>query len=454
MKKIKKEKGITLVALIVTIVILLILAGISISTLTNTGIFGKAKEVQKVSENAEKEQKNILSEYEDEIYNNASTSKVEKVSDSKPGELEIDESNPNEYTINSIEDLVFFSYDVRNGNTYEGKTVKLGQDLDFKSSKSYVNSHRTDYEKYGYSGDLKQALETSGFEPIGVYEDDTFDFNNSFSGIFDGNEKIIYNLNIKKKIEENKKFGIGLFGANNGIIKNIKLKDVNIVISENTTFYGAIGGIAGLNKKEKIINNCNVSGNIEVIESNGNYNLGGIIGANVGECKKCFNEANICGTIINPNLSVIMEARIGGIAGVNEENGIIQDTYNTGNIYNKKSIEKQGARYFLSGVVGRNFGNINTGYNIGKIINNSKFGTILINEVVCIENNSTIENGYYLKDSITNNTTNNISKQSNGIEKTEEEMKTDNFIQLLNKENQNIWKKDTKNQNNGYPIFE
>ena len=194
MKKIKKEKGITLVALIVTIVILLILAGISISTLTNTGIFGKAKEAQKVSENAEKEQKNILSEYEDEIYNNTSTSKVEKVSDSKPGELEIDESNPNEYTINSIEDLVFFSYDVRNGNTYEGK------DLDFKSSKSYVNSHRTDYEKYGYSGDLKQALEISGFEPIGVYEDDTFDFNNSFSGIFNGNEKIIYNLNIKKKI--------------------------------------------------------------------------------------------------------------------------------------------------------------------------------------------------------------------------------------------------------------
>lgn len=454
MKKIKKEKGITLVALIVTIVILLILAGISISTLTNTGIFGKAKEAQKVSENAEKEQKNILSEYEDEIYNNTSTSKVEKVSDSKPGELEIDESNPNEYTINSIEDLVFFSYDVRNGNTYEGKTVKLGQDLDFKSSKSYVNSHRIDYEKYGYSGDLKQALETSGFEPIGVYEDDTYDFNNSFSGIFDGNEKIIYNLNIKKKIEENKKFGIGLFSVNYGIIKNIELKDINIVISENTTFYGAIGGIAGVNKKEKIINNCNVSGNIEVIESNGDYNLGGIIGSNSGECKKCFNEANICGTIINPNLSVIMEARIGGIAGDNEKNGIIQDTYNTGNIYNKKSIEKQGARYFLSGLVGRNIKNILDSYSVGKVINNSKYGRILINEITYGDQNSTIENSYYLKDSITNNTTNNISKQSNGIEKTEKEMKTDNFIQLLNKENQNIWKKDTKNQNNGYPIFE
>ena len=42
----KKNKGITLVALVVTIVVLLILAGISISTLTNTGIFGKAKDAK------------------------------------------------------------------------------------------------------------------------------------------------------------------------------------------------------------------------------------------------------------------------------------------------------------------------------------------------------------------------------------------------------------------------
>ena len=34
----KKNKGITLVALVITIIILLILAGISISALTNTGI--------------------------------------------------------------------------------------------------------------------------------------------------------------------------------------------------------------------------------------------------------------------------------------------------------------------------------------------------------------------------------------------------------------------------------
>ena len=67
MKKTSEKKGITLVALVVTIVILLILAGISISTLTNTGIFQKAKDAKSASENAELEQNTRLDEYESEL---------------------------------------------------------------------------------------------------------------------------------------------------------------------------------------------------------------------------------------------------------------------------------------------------------------------------------------------------------------------------------------------------
>lgn len=64
MKKIKENRGITLVALVITIVILLILAGLSISTLTNTGLFKKAKEAKEKTQNTEKEQNKILNEYE------------------------------------------------------------------------------------------------------------------------------------------------------------------------------------------------------------------------------------------------------------------------------------------------------------------------------------------------------------------------------------------------------
>ena len=62
-----KNLGITLVALVITIVILLILAGISISTLTNTGIFQKAKDAKQKSEVAEKQQSEILDSYEKEL---------------------------------------------------------------------------------------------------------------------------------------------------------------------------------------------------------------------------------------------------------------------------------------------------------------------------------------------------------------------------------------------------
>ena len=62
-----KDKGITLIALVITIIILLILAGISISVLTNQGLFKNAKIAQNATEKAEKEQGQRLNEYEDEI---------------------------------------------------------------------------------------------------------------------------------------------------------------------------------------------------------------------------------------------------------------------------------------------------------------------------------------------------------------------------------------------------
>ena len=63
MKKTNKQKGITLVALVITIIILLILAGISIASLTQTGLFGKAQQAQKETENAKEEENAILENY-------------------------------------------------------------------------------------------------------------------------------------------------------------------------------------------------------------------------------------------------------------------------------------------------------------------------------------------------------------------------------------------------------
>ena len=62
-----KEEGITLVALVITIIILLILATISIQSLTNTGLFKNAKKAKDETQNAAENQAKTLNEYEGEL---------------------------------------------------------------------------------------------------------------------------------------------------------------------------------------------------------------------------------------------------------------------------------------------------------------------------------------------------------------------------------------------------
>ena len=67
MKKLKKTKGITLVALIITIIILLILAGISIQAITNQGVFGRANDAKRESEIANIKEQIALDIYKKQL---------------------------------------------------------------------------------------------------------------------------------------------------------------------------------------------------------------------------------------------------------------------------------------------------------------------------------------------------------------------------------------------------
>ncbi len=66
-KYLKNTGGITLISLVITIIILLILAGISISSLTNQGLFARAKEAKEITEQKTSEESAILREYEEQI---------------------------------------------------------------------------------------------------------------------------------------------------------------------------------------------------------------------------------------------------------------------------------------------------------------------------------------------------------------------------------------------------
>ena len=66
-RNLRKNNGITLVALVITIIILLILAGVAIVTLTQTGLFENAKQAKNAIENAQKNENKILENYEDNV---------------------------------------------------------------------------------------------------------------------------------------------------------------------------------------------------------------------------------------------------------------------------------------------------------------------------------------------------------------------------------------------------
>ena len=419
----KRVKGITLLALVVTIIVLLILAGVAINlTVGDNGIFKKAENARNTWEMAiknEQDEMNKASDIIDEVLNKKA---IEQVTDNNPGILEQDEMDMDVYIINSIEDLVFFAHDVSNGNNYEGKTVKLGQSLDFNSIKSYVDPYTTEYEKYGYEGQLKNALTSGeGFRPIG-----SLDGENCFEGVFDGNNHIIYSLLINMTSDETVRGG--LFSRNKGIIKNLGVGNIDITIKSTNSLSGGIcgqsyndiyncfstgnikvtgcgwttiGGICGGVNGESYVNieNCYNLTNIEaenIKEDWGSADIGcgGISGVNLGNVNinKCYNSGNIITNSGNNTSSVA------GICGSMNGEGTIKNCYNTGNISGTSNQTK--GDWYLGGIVAQMRGSeIKNCYNTGSTIANSiNKVNLFIGGIVAIQviNDGIIDNVYNL----------------------------------------------------------
>ena len=115
------------------------------------------------------------------------------------------------YLIMTIEDLVDFSQNVRNGNTYAGKYFKLTKDLDFTNPTHYDNANRLDYEDYNDDENketlIKELQSGKGFKPIG---NGTY----RFAGTFDGDNHRIDNLYITNNQSEAR---LGLFERINNV---------------------------------------------------------------------------------------------------------------------------------------------------------------------------------------------------------------------------------------------
>lgn len=362
MKIIKEEikrkfsnKGITLIALVITIIVLLILAGVTIATLIGeNGILNQAEnsktETLKASaleminlaitsnkteddntllnnlqeiENAEIEIINIdayyvtingltFTVYEDEsIYSD----KVQFWN----GNIGTDffsgngtEEDP--YLIKNCEDMAYLANEVNNGNSFEGKHFKLIANLDFGARKDENNKwNKLNIPYIGISSDTP------------------------FSGTFDGNNKHIRGIGISEYLRSGKNKGI--FGYNKGLIENIIVSGENRIESGQ---FANVGLIIGNN--EGTITNCNNISRTTVAW--GAYsNIGILVGSNSSEIVNCYNAGNIK-----------TSSSISAIAGINQENAIIKNCYNTVTITG-------------SGIVYENYGDVDSCYNSGNMDN-------------------------------------------------------------------------------------
>ena len=104
----ENQKAITLIALIVTIIILLILAGISIASLTGNGLFEKVKLAKEKQENAQIKENTILADYENKINGIVDSSIRENNKDNVELLATVKETSWTEYKIENINDYKYF----------------------------------------------------------------------------------------------------------------------------------------------------------------------------------------------------------------------------------------------------------------------------------------------------------------------------------------------------------
>ena len=222
------------------------------------------------------------------------------------------------FTIEDAAELAGLAQLVNQGNTFSGKTVKLGADIDL--------------------GDKE-------WTPIGTSS-------NPFKGTFDGAKEdgtgnySISNLYINRKINENQASNnsIGLFGATNSpaVVKNLTLNNVDI---QGCLYVGAVVGYGFTGT----VSNVAVQGNIEI---DAWWYAGGIIGNGYVSISNCHvdatngsyikgNEGSYIGGIIGyrgegiatltgctvKNISISGEDRLGGISGIAHYGSYITDCH-------------------------------------------------------------------------------------------------------------------------------
>ena len=365
----EKERGITLIALITTIIVLLILAGITIGAITGSnGIIGQAQSAKEETEISQEKEiidistieamgKNNRGNLEEEEFQNAidkhtngkaSVSDVGEefevffeesnryytvdkdgniidyvdiVTDNSPGDItknengkELAGTEDEPYEIWCIEDLVVFSNMVNGEGIIieNGEVVEINTSTDFANKTVELKTNLNFKSKYSYVDS-----ERTDFGDINGNENDG---NTLMNEMLTGT-----GFNPIGNIELGPSFK-GIFDGNENNIDNIYINREN--------FVGLFGYVSGA----KEIRNINISG--EIIATNGC--AGGIIGyynqgtsSVVTNIINCINKASIVsngGTTIYWSNSGISGGIVGYMGSKTSGNLLIDNCHNSGKI--------------------------------------------------------------------------------------------------------------------------
>ena len=167
-----------------------------------------------------------------------------------------------------------------------------------------VNGGKTDIN---ITLDKNIDLTGKGWTPIGT------DYDNSYTGTFDGGGHTITGLTVTTNDEYAGLFGyLGNFNNGAATVKNVVMDGIQITCNHRS---GYAGGVAGYSWGT--IENCSVSGSVS-----GTMYVGGVVGVQRdGSITGCSSSATVKGTI-----------KVGGVAGQTIFGATLTACYATGNV--------------------------------------------------------------------------------------------------------------------------
>lgn len=480
-KENKFNHGITLIALIVTIIVLLILAGVSITTIGgDNGIVVNASKAKFMTEVRDIQEQIELAEIKNNDGEDFQFGTLEKLIERTDGYNEILSVEKGNLVYDAEKVSKSQAKWLENMDIYAKQNwipIYTGEQLQKIASGEYVLIEEVGGISYNFSSDASYSIQNN--IDLNGSEDNKWTPISSFEGTINGNNYIISNIYIDAGQSSS------MFIINNGNINDICIKNVKIC--------GNYDGCATItNKNNGTISGIKITG---IIDIPGGSN-GCLAVNNYGEVSNCYNYAESeTAQLINKNYAGATIKRCGNYAdtattGISVYNyGTISECFNSGTIYklvqangictfNDGLIEKcynkgtiTGSSSTYGGIVYQNSANgiIRYCYNAGDVIGyiNKQTGGIVcynkgkiqncynIGEVttsgISYTNEGTILNSYYLDAkaiNYCNSDTGTISSECKALNSIEMQ----EVYKILNEE-ETIFINDNKNLNSGYPIF-